>query len=150
MVFCYNNPKTGQDCYNTTEFLTPKKLAQGPALRTKWWFSSVSCCRLSCSCFFALYSFILCSESLDLALSFFDQNFKKPDLLVYIVTSPDTILDIFTSQDFLQFVDLFYTSFGSAQINSTVSELWWTSIGQEENLAQASRKHCNQIVFKCF
>ena len=67
--------------------------------------------------------FILCSESLDLALSFFDQNFKKPDLLVYIVTSPDTILDIFTSQDFLQFVDLFYTSFGSAQINSTVSEL---------------------------
>lgn len=29
MVFCYNNPKTGQDCYNTTEFLTPKKLAQG-------------------------------------------------------------------------------------------------------------------------
>lgn len=29
MVFCYNNLKTGQDCYNTTEFLTPKKLAQG-------------------------------------------------------------------------------------------------------------------------
>lgn len=29
MVFCYNNPKTGQDCYNTTELLTPKKLAQG-------------------------------------------------------------------------------------------------------------------------
>lgn len=78
---------------------------------------------LTFSCLFALHSFVLCSEILDLALSFFDQNFKKPGLLVLIVTSLDTILDIFTSQDFLHFVELFSTSFGSAQINCKVSEL---------------------------
>ena len=78
---------------------------------------------LTSSCLFPLYSFVLCSEILDLALSFFDQNFKNPDLLALIVTSLDAILDIFTSLDFLHFVELVSSSFGSAQINSKVSEL---------------------------